>query len=122
LIAKVGDPPGATAVYPDGLGEAVITQDVIRLRCDRSKVLPEYLKYYLNSEVGKHRVNPIIVEGTRSRFSLGDFKKIKIPVPSVASQKTFLKRIEKVEATIAVLRRNPLSTRLFDSSMGQMFS
>jgi type I restriction enzyme S subunit len=50
LVAKVGDPPGIPAVYPEGEPDAIVTQDVIRLRVDREKVNAEYIKWLLNSK------------------------------------------------------------------------
>ena len=32
LIAKVGDPPGISAIYPNNEPQAIITQDVIRIK------------------------------------------------------------------------------------------
>ena len=78
LIAKVGDPPGIAAIYPDGNEAAIITQDVIRIRLNREIVVPEFLQFWFNSSLGKFSLKPIIVEGTRKRFGLGDLKKTTI--------------------------------------------
>ena len=46
LVAKVGDPPRIAAIYPQYEPDAVVTQDVIRLRLDRSIAMPEFVCYY----------------------------------------------------------------------------
>jgi len=98
LIAKVGDPPGSAAVYPNGLGRGIITQDVIRIRVDETIVLPEFLKYYLNSIIGKRLISKIIIKGTRSRFPLNELKKLHLQIPNLDLQKTFAQIVERVES------------------------
>jgi type I restriction enzyme S subunit len=97
LIAKVGDPPGISAVYPKGAGTAIITQDVIRLRLNTSFILPEYFTHYLNSSLGKQLIKRISIEGTRNRFPLGAFKTLAIPVPALDKQIHFQRLAENVQ-------------------------
>jgi type I restriction enzyme S subunit len=97
LIAKVGDPPGVAAIYPEGEPKGVVTQDVIRFRPNRRKVLPEYVAYFLNSSLGQHRVNSITVMATRARFSLGDLKKLTIDVIPLELQRAFAARIAEID-------------------------
>jgi len=89
LVAKVGDPPGTAAIYPASQPMGIITQDVIRIRVKRSLVTPEYLSAFLNSRKGYHTLEPIIVEGTRSRFGLTPYKELHIPVPPLTLQHDF---------------------------------
>jgi type I restriction enzyme S subunit len=98
LIAKVGDPPGISAVYPDKSPLAIITQDVIRYRVNTKIVSPTYLSFYINSEKGKSIIKKISVEGTRNRFPLGDLKKTTIKIPLLELQIKFVAIVEKVEA------------------------
>jgi len=95
LITKVGDPPGICAVYPnDEL--AIMTQDVIRLRTT-DIVNNVYLQHWLNSSLGKHVLKGIIIQGTRMRFSLKSFKKLKVPVPPIEHQDKFATIVDQVE-------------------------
>lgn len=86
IISKVGDPPGDACIYPEGEPNAIITQDVIRIRVDRFIANPEYLVMLLNSDFGQMVINDISVEGTRKRVSLGDFKATKFVMPSLDDQ------------------------------------
>jgi type I restriction enzyme, S subunit len=86
IISKVGDPPGDTCVYPEGEPNAIITQDVIRIRVDRTVANPLYLVMLLNSDFGQMIMNDISVEGTRKRVSLGDFKATKFVLPPLDEQ------------------------------------
>ncbi|MCY0389875.1 restriction endonuclease subunit S [Robbsia sp. Bb-Pol-6] len=96
LVAKVGDPPGIAAIYPSGQSKAIITQDVIRIRVDQRLVLPEFIQAYLNSALGRLRISEFTVAATRARFSLGDFKKMRIELPPLAAQQGFARKIEQI--------------------------
>jgi type I restriction enzyme, S subunit len=98
IIAKVGDPPGMSAVYPRALGRSIITQDVIRLRLNQKIVLPIYFSQFLNSEYGKNLFKKIIINGTRMRFALGSFKDLVVKVPPLSLQTQFAQIVEKAEA------------------------
>ena len=86
LVAKVGDPPGISAVYPQNEPNAIITQDVIRIKTQSRIVNNAFLVLLLNSQFGKYLIDQITVESTRSRISLGDFKRINIYLPPLHEQ------------------------------------
>lgn len=95
LVAKVGDPPGTAAIYPESQPMGIITQDVIRIRVNRSLVTAEYLSAFLNSHKGYHTLKPIIVEGTRARFGLTTYKELPIPVPPLELQQDFAEVVRR---------------------------
>jgi type I restriction enzyme S subunit len=97
LVAKVGDPPGIAAVYPKGEQVGVVTQDVIRIRVSRDTALAEFVVGYLNSSIGMWKVAGITIEATRARFSLKDFKAMKIEIPPIELQREFARRVAAVE-------------------------
>lgn len=74
IFSKVGDPPGEATVYPENKPDAIITQDVMRVRVNKKIYNPYFIAYLLNSDLGRLTINDISVEGTRKRVSLGDFK------------------------------------------------
>lgn len=87
---------------PDYVGRsAPITEDVaksamvyasylIRLRTDRTRLLPEYLSAFLNSAFGRAAMrNAIRTTAGQSNLSGGNLNKIKLPVPSIAEQEHF---------------------------------
>ncbi len=83
LITKVGTPPGVAAIYPTNEPDGIVTQDVIRVRPDTKIVIPEYVVGFLNSSKGHQELKKIMIQATRQRFSLGNFKKISIPKPPI---------------------------------------
>jgi type I restriction enzyme S subunit len=86
LVAKVGDPPGLAAVYPQGEVEGIVTQDVIRLRVDPEKANAEYVRWLLNSKYGQTQIDHISVEATRTRVGLGEYKQLRFFVPPLHEQ------------------------------------
>jgi type I restriction enzyme S subunit len=123
LIAKVGDPPGISAIYPEGESDAIVTQDVVRLRPNLNLVHPEYLVAALNSSIGGWLISQITVEATRSRFSLKDFKALKVQVPSLAAQSEIVSLLVSVaNQRAAALRHLAELNFLFASLQHRAFN
>lgn len=123
LITKVGEPPGVATVYPDGEPNAIITQDVIRLRPDPAIAVSEYLAYLLNSSLGKHLIAGITVAATRARFSLRDLKQLKILLPSIEEQHAFKAQIDFLNRTKrAELAARETMSSMFESLQHHAFS
>lgn len=87
VVAKVGDPPGMAAIYPEGEPEGVVTQDVIRLRLDSAKSYAGYVRWVLNSNYGQTAIDQISVESTRTRVGLGEYKQLRFFIPPVHEQR-----------------------------------
>lgn len=87
LLAKVGDPPGDAAIYPNDAPSGVVTQDVVRIKIDVDVVDSHYLMLLLNSAYGRFVIKTVSVEATRGRFSLGDFKSLRFVMPPISEQK-----------------------------------
>ena len=123
LIAKVGDPPGTSAIYPPESPLGVITQDVIRLRPNTELVLPEYLHGFLNSHLGYRLLRPIIVQGTRERFGLTPFKELGAPIPPIRQQEQFASLVRK-HGCVRATHREALrqADHLFQSLLHSAFS
>ena len=74
-----------------------MTQDVIKIRVNQALVLPEYAVCLLNSDLGFRILKPIIVEGTRSRFGLTQYKELVVPVPPMSLQEKFARIVRQCE-------------------------
>jgi len=85
LIAKVGDPPGTAARY-DRTQRAIVTQDVIRIR-PAPDVSANFLVSLLNSKVCHQAIRRIVIEGTRARVALTQYKALELPKPNLEEQK-----------------------------------
>ena len=100
LLTKVGDPPCTAAVYPASEPNAIITQDVIRIRPNRRVVEPLFLKTVLNSWIGKTQVRRILITGTRDRVSLGDFKRVSTLLPPLEEQREISRLTESIDTRL----------------------
>lgn len=122
LIAKVGTPPGTAAVYPNKEPTAIITQDVVRLRLNSKIATPEFIQYWFNSALGSRAIRPIMVEGTRMRFGLGDLKKVRIVIPPLDLQNQFAAIVKNIEEQKTKAQTElDKSEELFQSLMQRAF-
>lgn len=113
LLAKVGSPPGDACVYPIDEPLGIVTQDVVRIRPERTKVVPEYFCFLMNSGFGRSLVDSISVESTRKRFGLGELKQLRVVLPSVPEQEQIVTWIEERTSKIDVLiQKSEQSTTL----------
>jgi type I restriction enzyme, S subunit len=103
LLAKVGDPPGEAAIYPIDSTSGIVTQDVVRVRIDEKKAVAGYICYLLNSKAGGYMVKLISVEATRTRFSLGDFKSIRVCIAPLSEQVQIAQFLDKETVRIDAL-------------------
>lgn len=87
VVAKVGDPPGLAAIYPEGEPDGIVTQDVIRLRLDSAKSHTGYIRWLLNSKYGQTAIDQISVESTRTRVGLGEYKQLRFFIPPLEEQR-----------------------------------
>jgi len=122
LIAKVGDPPGTAAVYPISEPAGIISQDVIRIKPNREIINPEYLARFINSEVGRNILKPILVEGTRERFGLTPMKQLAVPLPPLSLQEEFAGVVARVESLRGRMGESERQVKgLFESLLAESF-
>jgi len=53
LITKLGEPPGVCAIYPEGIGPAMVTPDVVKMTPNARAALPQFLMHYFNSQIAR---------------------------------------------------------------------
>ncbi|MBU4262193.1 MAG: restriction endonuclease subunit S [Proteobacteria bacterium] len=87
LLAKVGDPPGDAAIYPEDAPSGIVTQDVVRIKLNDEIADSQYLTLLFNSKYGRFVIRTVSVEATRGRFSLGDFKSLRFVMPPLNEQR-----------------------------------
>ncbi|PZO08604.1 MAG: restriction endonuclease [Leptolyngbya foveolarum] len=85
IIAKVGDPPGDSCIYPESEPPGIVTQDVIRLKL-KTQYNSEYISFMMNSGLGTNLIGMISIASTRERVSLGDFKSLRVVCPPITEQ------------------------------------
>ncbi|HOI89879.1 MAG TPA: restriction endonuclease subunit S [Candidatus Rifleibacterium sp.] len=94
LISITGD-VGMIGLVPPFLHQKGYINQHIALARPNSRVVPEYLCYFLMSKKGGHRQFSLLKRGaTKSGLTLIDIKNLCIPLPDLATQKQVVKRIQ----------------------------
>ncbi|MDO6444196.1 restriction endonuclease subunit S [Colwellia sp. 1_MG-2023] len=83
---------GTTAIVPENFGEANCHALIIT-RLIQSKILPEFLSFYLNSAIGMNRMEEIFVGSTIKHVNVKELKSFLVPLPSIGEQKSALDKI-----------------------------
>ena len=83
---------GTTSIVPENFGEANCHALIIT-RLVQSKILPEFLSFYLNSAIGMNRMEEIFVGSTIKHVNVKDLKSFLVPLPSIGEQRAALDKI-----------------------------
>jgi len=97
LTNIVGASIGRTAIY-DRDDIANINQAVCLMRCDSEFLFNEYLAYLLNSPYLIKVLHDNEIDNARANLSLGFFRKLGIPIPSVEEQKNLIGQIKAMHS------------------------
>jgi type I restriction enzyme, S subunit len=88
-------------------GDFVFASYLVRLRADERKVLPGYLNFYLNSDLGQRKLLAYATPGvSQTNISAGNLKKVLVPVPLLEEQQEIVSRLNKVESIKALFRQH----------------
>ncbi|WP_278401762.1 restriction endonuclease subunit S [Stutzerimonas kunmingensis] len=98
LVTKLGDPPGTACLYPQGIGTAMVTPDVIKMSVDERVALPKYLMFFFNSQHCKGLIEKLAFGATRLRIDIAMFKGFPIPLPPREEQTEIVRRVEQLFA------------------------
>ncbi len=109
-MTKLGEPPGTCAIYPSGIGPAMVTPDVMKMTVDPEAASSRFLMYYLNSEVAR-RLNAASAFGTtRLRLTLPLFRALSVPLPPLTEQHRIVAEVERrlsvVDELEAIVEKN----------------
>ena len=96
LVTKLGDPPGQCAIYPHGIGPAMVTPDVIKMSVDESGARAKYLMYFFNSPIARSKMFGLAFGVTRLRIDLTMFKALLIPLPPLPEQHEIVRRVDQL--------------------------
>ena len=126
LITKMGEPPGDTALFPEGLPPAVITADCIKLAPHSKLALAQYLVFCIRSEIVRAQVLEITAGVAQQKVSLDRFRRIALPIPPVTEQHEIVRRIQTAFAwldriTAEHANASRLLPRLDQTILGKAF-
>ena len=95
LVTKLGEPPGVCAIYPEGIGPAMVTPDVIKMSVNSTSILPKLMMHYLNSEIARRFATGVAFGTTRLRVTLPIFREMPVPLPPLAEQEQIVAEVER---------------------------
>ena len=126
VITKMGEPPGDTAIYPEGLPDAIATSDCIKLTPNLASTTAAFLKYAIRGRTVKAQIERITRGVAQKKMSLARFKTVCIPLPPLAEQTRIVAEVERrlsmVEELQAVVSVNlQRTTRLHQSILQRAF-
>ena len=95
---------GRTVVYEGKQGETIIHgMNLLRLKHNRSLINSAFLCYYTQSVSFKLDIMRIRKDAVnQSSFAISDFKKIRIPVPVLATQLSIVSELDKINELIRI--------------------
>lgn len=127
LITKLGEPPGVCAIYPDDIGPAMVTPDVIKMSVNERAIARRFLMHYFNSENARRFTTGAAFGTTRLRLTIPLFREMPVPLPPRAEQKRIVDEVERRlsvadELEIAVVANLQRAKRLRQSILQRAFS
>lgn len=98
LIGTLGDPNLRACLQPDWLPIALNKADCVQLRPDAKLADSAYICTLLNHPSTELMAQELMHGQTRVRISMGRLRGLRVPVPPVALQQEFAKRVASVES------------------------
>lgn len=121
LVTKLGEPPGTAAIYPHGIGPAMVTPDVIKMTPRSDAAHAKYLMYYMNSKVAQSFASGVAFGTTRLRLTLPLFKSLPVPLSPFNEQRRIVAKIEELfsdlDAGVAALQRARANLKRYRASV-----
>jgi type I restriction enzyme, S subunit len=101
LLNITGDSVCRCCIVPSEILPARVNQHVCIIRCDPQKILPHYLKSYLNSPyMQSYMLSLAYSGGTRAALTKGMIENFDIPVPSIGEQSKIVSLLSSIEKKI----------------------
>ena len=100
VVVRTGR-PGDAAVVPDGLAGTNCI-DLIVAKPGTS-IIAQYVVTFLNSQLGRRIFSSGTTGTAQKHFNVGEFSKLRLPVPPLAVQQEFVTRLSELKAPIQSL-------------------
>ncbi|MEP5230453.1 MAG: restriction endonuclease subunit S [Alloalcanivorax sp.] len=99
LVVRSGYPGTACVVTPEFAGSNAI--DIVIARPDTSKVIPEYLCAFTNSEVGRGQILNLQGGMAQKHLNVGAYKTLELTLPPIPEQEKIAKILSTWDEAIA---------------------
>jgi restriction endonuclease S subunit len=104
LFARSGATVGKVFLYKPSWGPACFAGYLIRLRCDVSKLGPEFLYAYAQSEPYWGQLREGTIQATIQNFSAEKYGELSLALPPVEEQRVIVEHITRQSAKLDALR------------------
>ena len=112
---------GDAVILPEGFCFS-LGQRTMLLRAESSLVLNYFLHRTLMSDWVKRQIDAVNVSSTVAHLNIKDFRQFDIPVPPLALQQSFAKKIQSIEKQKDAIRASIADTqKLLDYTMDKYF-
>jgi hypothetical protein len=95
VLNNIGTHLGAVAVVNETVANSYVSQHVVLIRPDISKILPEYLAAAINSDYVRPQIKRIATGTLMPALSVQRLRDVEIPLPDLAVQRRVVMAIEK---------------------------
>ncbi len=122
LITAVGD-VGRVALVRDNKIDFCFISGVVIINTDGKKLIPEYLYYYLQTNLAQHQIKyGGSVNSIQKHFVLNDAKEFCVNYPDIKIQQDIVNRLEPIEQKICYNNKiiNVLNNKIKESTNARM--
>lgn len=118
VLLSIAGSIGRSAVVPEHYPLLNCNQAIAIIRLDTDIVSPYFLKYWLDTEDAQRQIYGAKVTATISNLSLGQIKKLEIPLPPLPEQKRIAAILDKADA---IRRKRQQAIKLADEFLRATF-
>jgi type I restriction enzyme, S subunit len=98
LIISCAGTIGKIAIAPNDSRPGIVNQALMRIRPDQDKILPIYLKRYLESPIAQKEIfSKSSGSALKNLVAISEIKKSKIPLPPLEEQKRIVAILDKAD-------------------------
>lgn len=99
---------GRTAIVPDEMSGAIISQHLVRIAVNREVCLPEWLHMCFHAPLVLQQLRSVVQGGTRAGLNSADVRSVVIPLPSLMEQSRILRCVSPVRTAGDAFRARAL--------------
>ncbi len=108
LFARSGATVGKSFMYQNSWGTACFAGYLIRMRCDKRKVLPKFLNFITQSNYYWDQVNAGLIQATIQNFSGEKYGAMKILLPPLFEQEEIVTYLENEMQTFELIKQKTI--------------
>lgn len=86
--------PNRVIYINENMENLLVPSQMCLIRADREKINPEFLKWYLESDMGKQKISLDVTGSIIPKISVASLKKLNIPIISLEKQRAITDLIE----------------------------